>query len=305
MATKEITHATTDIRPQQESIRVRGARVHNLKNISLDIPHDAITVVTGVSGSGKSSLAFDTIYAEGQRRYVESLSAYARQFLERMEKPDVDEISGIAPAVAIRQKNSTRNPRSNVATATEIYDYLRLLFARCGKTFCIQCGAEVRRDNPDEIATRILSLPPGRRFHVLHQFRIAASAGAAVSKRAPRKTAGAPPPEILRQALLDLQKRGFNRLYQAGRIHEFSSPETLLDVDFSKPVYVLVDRLAVNPESRARLVDSIEICYREGQGEALLEFAADGEGKAAERLTFNERFECKNDGTLYQEPEPL
>ena len=304
MATKEITHATTDVRPEQESICVRGARVHNLKNISVEIPHNAITVVTGVSGSGKSSLAFDTIYAEGQRRYVESLSAYARQFLERMEKPDVDEISGIAPAVAIRQKNSTRNPRSNVATATEIYDYLRLLFARCGQTLCIKCGAEVRRDNPDEIATRILSLAAGRRFYVLHQFRIATSAGAAGSKRSAKKTVSAPPPDALRQALLDLQKRGFNRLYQEGRIHEFSSPETLLDVDFSKPVYVLVDRLAVNPESRARLVDSIEICYREGQGEAILEFVADDAGNPAERRTFNERFECKNDGTLYQEPEP-
>jgi len=307
LATKETTHASTDIRTEQESIRVRGARVHNLKNISVEIPHNAITVVTGVSGSGKSSLAFDTIYAEGQRRYVESLSAYARQFLERMEKPDVDEISGIAPAVAIRQKNTTRNPRSNVGTATEIYDYLRLLFARCGQTFCIKCGTEVRRDSPDEIATRILSLAPGRRFYVLHQFRVAApavAAVAAVSKRTSKKTASAPPPELLRQALLDLQKRGFNRLYQAGNIHEFSSPETLLDVDFSKPVYVLVDRLAVNPESRARLVDSIEICYREGQGEAILEFVVDGAGNAAERLTFNERFECKNDGTLYQEPEP-
>jgi len=131
-----------------------------------------------------------------------------------------------------------------------------------------------------------------------------APAAAAISKRAARKSASAPPPELLRQALLDLQKRGFNRLYQAGKIHEFSSPETLLEVDFSKPVYVLVDRLAVNPESRARLVDSIEICYREGQGEAILEFAADGAGNAAERLTFNERFECKKDGTLYQEPEP-
>jgi len=305
LATKEITPATTDIRSEQETIRVRGARVHNLKNISVEIPHNAITVVTGVSGSGKSSLAFDTIYAEGQRRYVESLSAYARQFLERMEKPDVDEISGIAPAVAIRQKNSTRNPRSNVATATEIYDYLRLLFARCGQTFCIKCGAEVRRDNPDEIATRILQLAAGRRFYVLHNFRIAApGARGAVSKRGAKKTVSAPPPELLRQALLDLQKRGFNRLYQAGKIHEFSSPETLLDVDFSKPVHVLVDRLAVNPESRARLVDSIEICYREGQGEAILEFVADGAGNPAERLTFNERFECKNDGTLYQEPEP-
>jgi len=304
LATKEITHATTDVRPEQESICVRGARVHNLKNISVEIPHNAITVVTGVSGSGKSSLAFDTIYAEGQRRYVESLSAYARQFLERMAKPDVDEISGIAPAVAIRQKNSTRNPRSNVATATEIYDYLRLLFARCGQTFCIKCGAEVRRDNPDEIATRILSLAAGRRFYVLHQFRIATSAGAAVSKRGAKKTVSAPSPDILRQALLDLQKRGFNRLYQGGRIHEFSSPETLLDVNFSKPVYVLVDRLAVNPGSRARLVDSIEICYREGQGEAILEFVPDDAGNPAEGLTFNERFECKNDGTLYHEPEP-
>src|SRR5437660_9885679 len=141
-----------------DSIVVRGARVHNLKNIDFEIPHNTLTVVTGVSGSGKSSLAFDTIYAEGHRRYVESLSAYARQFLERMGKPDVDEISGIAPAVAIRQKNTTRNPRSTLATATETYDYWQLLFARCGQTFCIKCGAGVRRDNPDEIATSILSL---------------------------------------------------------------------------------------------------------------------------------------------------
>src|SRR5256712_5833957 len=133
-----------DVRTAQESICVRGARVHNLKNISVEIPHNAITVVTGVSGSGKSSLSFDTIYAEGQRRYVESLSAYARQFLERMEKPDVDEISGIAPAVALRQKNSTRNPRSNLSTATEIYGYLRLLLARCWQTFCITFRTEAR-----------------------------------------------------------------------------------------------------------------------------------------------------------------
>ena len=206
-------------------MRVQGARVHNLKNVTVDIPHNAITVVTGVSGSGKSSLAFDTVYAEGQRRYVESLSAYARQFLERMEKPDVDEISGIAPAVAIRQKNSTRNPRSTVGTSTEIYDYLRLLFARCGQTFCIKCGAEVRKDNPDEIATRVLSLAPGRRFYVLYQFRVAAPAAPAASKRASKKVA-APPADGLRQGLLELQKRGFNRLYQAGRVHEFSSPET-------------------------------------------------------------------------------
>src|SRR3978361_107626 len=136
-----------------ETIVVRGARVHNLKNIDFEIPHNAITVVTGVSGSGKSSLAFDTIYAEGQRRYVESLSAYARQFLERIEKPDVDEITGIAPAIAIKQKNSTRNPRSTVATATEIYDYMRLLFARCGTVTCLHCGGTVRHDTDDEIVT--------------------------------------------------------------------------------------------------------------------------------------------------------
>ncbi|MGB5152297.1 MAG: excinuclease ABC subunit A, partial [Candidatus Sulfotelmatobacter sp.] len=129
-----------------ESIIVRGARVHNLKNIDFEVAHNTLTVVTGVSGSGKSSLAFDTIYAEGQRRYVESLSAYARQFLERIEKPDVDSIDGIAPAVAIRQKNTTRNPRSTVATATEIYDYLRLLFARVGRTYCVNCGREVKKD---------------------------------------------------------------------------------------------------------------------------------------------------------------
>ena len=138
----------------QDFIRIRGARVHNLKNLSVDLPHNQLTVVTGVSGSGKSSLVFDTIYAEGQRRYVESLSAYARQFLERMEKPDVDEIDGIAPPVAIRQKNTTRNPRSTVATSTEIYDFLRLLYARVGETCCPTCGTKVERDTVDPSRAR-------------------------------------------------------------------------------------------------------------------------------------------------------
>jgi excinuclease ABC subunit A len=299
VATNELIPANTS----QDTISIHGARVHNLKNISLEVPHNAMTVVTGVSGSGKSSLAFDTIYAEGQRRYVESLSAYARQFLERMEKPDVDEISGIAPAVAIRQKNSTRNPRSTVATATEIYDYLRLLFARCGQTFCIKCGAPVRRDTPDEIADKVLALAPGRRFYVLYELRIAAAQPAS-GRRGTKKKPAPPSQEALRSALSEIQKRGFNRLYQDGRLHEFSSPETLLDVDFSRLVHVVVDRLAVSPDSRARLVDSIEICYREAGGEAILEFVSDAAGNPAERLVFNERFECKNDGTLYQEPEP-
>src|SRR3954466_12956218 len=152
----------------EEAIQVRGARVNNLKNVSFSIPINQMTVVTGVSGSGKSSLAFDTIYAEGQRRYVESLSAYARQFLERMDKPDVDEVRGIAPAIAIRQKNSTRNPRSTVGTQTEIYDYLRLLFARVGKTFCRVCGRQVYRDSPQSIAEEVLTeLAEGSRFYVL------------------------------------------------------------------------------------------------------------------------------------------
>ena len=285
-----------------DAIRVRGARVHNLKNLDVTIPHNAITVVTGVSGSGKSSLAFDTLYAEGQRRYIESLSAYARQFLERIEKPDVDEIIGIAPAIAIRQKNSTRNPRSTVATSTEIYDYLRLLFARVGRTICLRCGHEVRKDTLDEIAERVLALPAGRRFYVLYELKVTAESPVPQNPRTKRPAT--PAPDAVRLALVSLQKRGFNRLYQNGRVFEFSAPEELLDVDFSKPVYVLVDRLVLSPEIRSRLMDSIEICYREGRGEAILEFVADSPGAAAERLVFNERFDCKNCGASYQEPEP-
>ena len=310
----EPSHASAE----PDAIRVTGARVHNLKNISFQIPHNSITVVTGVSGSGKSSLAFDTVYAEGQRRYIESLSAYARQFLERIEKPDVDEISGIAPAIAIRQKNSTRNPRSTVATATEIYDYLRLLYARVGRTFCSRCGTEVRRDTLDEIAARVLALEPGRRFYVLFRLLLPEPA----KKPATHKSAG-PSGAAVQQALADLQKCGFNRLYQDGRVYEFSSPETLLDADFARPVFVLVDRLAIAPEIRSRLCDSIEICFRHGQSEAILEFppaAAAAQGSAApsaagvppspgapagpEKLTFSERFECKSCGQIYQEPEP-
>jgi len=292
----EKAHAAT---AERESIRVRGARVHNLKDLDFDIPHNAITVVTGVSGSGKSSLAFDTIYAEGQRRYIESLSTYARQFLERIEKPDVDEISGIAPAIAIKQKNTTRNPRSTVATATEIYDYLRLLYARVGQTLCAQCGREVRKDSMDEIAARVLSFQAGRRFYVLY-----ALAFAAVGRKGATRKSARPSGDAVKQALGELQKRGFNRLYQAGRVYEFSSPETLLDLDFAKPVYALVDRLTIQPEARSRLVDSIEICYREGQGEAILEFVGEDPGGQPERMVFNERFECKSCGRVYQEPEP-
>src|SRR4026209_2548059 len=151
-----------------DSMVVRGVRVHNLKNVDFEIPYNALTIVTGVSGSGKSSLAFDTIYAEGQRRYIESLSAYARQFLERIEKPEIDEVSGIAPAIAIRQRNTARTPRSTVGTSTEVYDYLRLLFARVGITHCAKCGQPVRRDTVDQIADQVMELPTDTRFYVLY-----------------------------------------------------------------------------------------------------------------------------------------
>ncbi|MBZ5516194.1 MAG: excinuclease ABC subunit A, partial [Acidobacteriia bacterium] len=327
----------------QGSIIIRGARVHNLRNIDCEIPHNRLTVVTGVSGSGKSSLAFDTVYAEGQRRYIESLSAYARQFLERMEKPDVDAVEGIAPAVAIRQKNATRNPRSTVATATEIYDYLRLLFARIGVTFCPRCQEAVRKDNVDEIADRVLALEPGRRFYIL--FRVNPGGPGRGALRAPDALKGGtgeappttpsrrsrtrpadtelvapgfspahapmnrgsvapiPPDASLKPRLFGLRQAGFNRLYQNGRISEFSTPESLLEVDFARPVYVLVDRLSVASDIRQRLIDSVELCYHES-GEAILEFAAHDASAPPERLVFNERFECKKCGTVFEEPEP-
>ncbi|MSV27489.1 MAG: excinuclease ABC subunit A [Bryobacterales bacterium] len=269
----------------EEFIHVRGARVHNLKNVSLSIPHNQMTVITGVSGSGKSSLAFDTIYAEGQRRYVESLSSYARQFLERMEKPAVDEILGIAPAVAIRQKNTTRNPRSTVATSTECYDFLRLLFARAGRTYCPNCSTEALRDTVDQVAAQFLALPAGSRWFALFPIHHPAEAGDAV----------------LRDHLADLRARGFNRLFQAGRIFEFSTPESLLDVDFTQPVFILADRLAVAPDLHARIVDTVEICYRE-TGEIVFEEAPrDGEPR---RLRFSEKFSCKTCGLEFLDAEP-
>jgi len=290
-----------------ESIVVRGARVHNLKNIDFEIPHNTLTVVTGVSGSGKSSLAFDTIYAEGQRRYVESLSAYARQFLERIEKPDADLIDGIAPAVAIKQKNSTRNPRSTVATATEIYDYLRLLFARIGRTYCLQCGQEIKKDTVDEIAQHVINLEEGTRLNVLFPIRPHVSTEEPAQKKPHGKkkqaeSESAFPSEGIRARLFDLRKRGFNRLFQNGQVFEFSTPESLLQINFSEPVFVLVDRIVVAPDARPRIVDAAEIGYRESQ-EIIFE-TAPREGETLQRLRFSQRFECKNDGSRYEEPEP-
>jgi excinuclease ABC subunit A len=293
-----------------EAIEVRGARVNNLKNISFTVPVGQMTVVTGVSGSGKSSLAFDTIYAEGQRRYVESLSAYARQFLERMDKPDVDEVRGIAPAIAIRQKNSTRNPRSTVGTQTEVYDYLRLLYARVGTTYCRVCGRKVYRDSPESAAAEtLITLAEGARFYVLFP---AASGleetdgnGSAKSGKKSSRKASAPQPARTPNVtahVMSLMQRGFTRLYDANAREtiELRTPDDYTRTDFEN-IFVLVDRLAARADVRERLVDSLETCFQEGHGTAIIETADGGE---PQRLRFSERFECKYDGTVYAQPEP-
>src|SRR6266446_4997527 len=318
----------------QEAIEVRGARVNNLKNISFSIPINQMTVVTGVSGSGKSSLAFDTIYAEGQRRYVESLSAYARQFLERMDKPDVDEVRGISPAIAIRQKNSTRNPRSTVGTQTEVYDYLRLLYARVGITICRVCGREVYRDSPESAADEILNaLEEGTRFFVLFP----AAAGLAeterngdgetgrrgdrgkTKERSPRRLLSSSPSQTITAHLMSLMQRGFTRLLHEGRQIDLASPDDYQREDFEN-VFALVDRLTVRADVRQRLVDSLETCFREGHGRAVIEVSEppavaggpklDREPSAPRtsapprQLRFAEAFECKYDDTVYALPEP-
>ncbi len=267
----------------QDYLEIRGARVHNLKNIDLRLPHNQLIVFTGVSGSGKSSLAYDTIYAEGQRRYVESLSAYARQFLERMEKPDVDEIIGVAPAVAIRQKNSTRNPRSTVATATEIYDFLRLLFARVGRTYCSNCGEQVGRDSVDQVVERVLAQTEKSRWFAL--FPVTGTGPEGLTDQ-------------LKAKLADLRGKGYNRLFQSEKVFEFSTPESLLDVDFTSELFVLVDRLAISPKMRERVGDAAEIGFRESQEVVFASANSD------ERLLFSERFECRPCGIEYAEPEP-
>ena len=288
-----------------------------MKNISCEIPHGKLTVVSGVSGSGKSSLAFDTIYAEGQRRYVESLSAYARQFLERIEKPDVDEIDGLAPAIAIKQKNTTRNPRSTVATATEIYDYLRLLYARCGEVHCIYCDGLVKRDSIDEVAESVLALGEGTRlnalFPVRHETpaaeqpktakRSGKSAAKASAKAAAKTAVPEPMSEGLKARLVELRGSGFNRLYQHGQIYEFSTPESLLDLDFTAPVFVLLDRIVVSADNRARIVDAAEIAYRES-GDVIFEEVPRDEDAERKRHRFSGEYECTNCHRPGKEPEP-
>ncbi|GGA60625.1 UvrABC system protein A [Edaphobacter acidisoli] len=314
-----------------DQITIRGARTHNLKGIDVDIPHNALTVVSGVSGSGKSSLAFDTVYAEGQRRYVESLSAYARQFLERIEKPDVEHMDGLAPAIAIKQKNQTRNPRSTVATSTEIYDYLRLLYARCGTVTCLHCGGIVKHDTVDEIVASLFALPEGTRVYALFPIvrtevklepMLAASTEAVTEESTPKPKKSAAKKsaskksvesvssmlslsvsDSLKERLTELRRRGYNRLYQNGNVVEFSTPESLLELDFTQPIFVLADRLALSTDIRSRIVDAIETGYRES-GEIQFHTVPREENEKPQNLRFSAAFECTTCHRAYREPEP-
>jgi excinuclease ABC subunit A len=279
-------------------IAIRGAREHNLKNIDLDIPRDQLVVFTGLSGSGKSSLAFDTIYAEGQRRYVESLSAYARQFLEMMQKPDVDQIDGLSPAISIEQKTTSRNPRSTVGTVTEIYDYMRLLWARAGVPYSPATGLPIESQTVSQMVDRILALPEGTRIYLL----------------APvvRGRKGE-----YRKELAEFMKRGYQRVKIDGAFYEIAEVPAL-DKKFTHDIDVVVDRLVVRPDIATRLADSLEQALKLADGLAVVELADSGPAAAAtsrsaankqrnetaERLTFSEKFACPASGFTIPEIEP-
>jgi excinuclease ABC subunit A len=273
----------------KDSLIVRGARQHNLKGFDLEIPRRSYTVITGPSGSGKSSLAFDTIYAEGQRRYVESLSAYARQFLERMEKPDVDAIEGLSPAVAIEQKNPTKTSRSTVGTATEVYDYLRLMWARIGHTFCPECGREMRPDTVTSVTDTVLSLAPGVRFAVGFPLRL--------SKRVTNAV-----------VVENLRAQGFLRIATDGIIRSLDEFGDETDLTRVNDLLVIVDRLAVRPDASSRLAESVGTAFREGDGDVVILFTepvrSPLDGELVTRLRFTDRFECANDGTRQPTPTP-
>ncbi|HBQ46557.1 MAG TPA: excinuclease ABC subunit UvrA, partial [Ruminococcaceae bacterium] len=261
-----------------KSIVIKGAREHNLKNIDLKLPRDKLIVFTGLSGSGKSSLAFDTIYAEGRRRYVESLSAYARQFLGQAEKPDVDSIDGLSPAISIDQKTTSKNPRSTVGTVTEIYDYLRLLYARIGIPHCPICGREIRQQTVDQIVDRVLAMPEGTRFLVL-------SPVVRGRKGAHRKE-------------LDAARRsGFARVRADGILYDLSE-----DVDLEKnrkhTLEIVVDRLVVHPDIRSRLADSVETASSLSGGLIIVSVVG---GKD---ITFSQNYACPEHGISIEELTP-
>ncbi len=298
-------------KPALGPLIVRGARTHNLKNVDVTLPHGKLVIFTGVSGSGKSSLAFDTIYAEGQRRYVESLSAYARQFLERMEKPDVDRIEGICPAIAIRQKNSVRNPRSTVGTTTEIHDYMRLLFARIGRTFCRQCGQEVVRETAEIVARRLAELPADTRVMIGFQIPVVAAPATAMEDAEPGDDlfeGDVPRFDPVAEALATLQRRGFGRLLVDGRAVGFEEIDRAALKDRTA-LDVIVDRLKIEGDLRSRLTDSIETSYREGGGAAFAIVLKNPSEPGAripdpDRIEFSERFECRQCGIAYETPQP-
>ncbi|WP_438976410.1 excinuclease ABC subunit UvrA [Roseicyclus sp.] len=268
--------------PEMKQIEVRGAREHNLKNIDLDIPRDKLVVITGLSGSGKSSLAFDTIYAEGQRRYVESLSAYARQFLDMMQKPDVDHISGLSPAISIEQKTTSKNPRSTVGTVTEIYDYMRLLFARAGTPFSPATGLPIEAQQVQDMVDRVMALDEGTRAYLLAPIV--------------RDRKGE-----YRKEFMELRKQGFQRVKVDGQFYELDEPPTL-DKKFRHDIDVVVDRIVVRAGSEARLADSFRTALDLADGIAILETApAEGD---PERLTFSENFACPVSGFTIPEIEP-
>ncbi|MDD2867596.1 excinuclease ABC subunit UvrA [Neomegalonema sp.] len=269
---------------ERKTISIRGAREHNLKNVDVDLPRDQLVVLTGLSGSGKSSLAFDTIYAEGQRRYVESLSAYARQFLEMMSKPDVDHIEGLSPAISIEQKTTSRNPRSTVGTVTEIYDYLRLLFARAGIPYSPATGLPIEAQQVSQMVDRALALPEGTRVYLL----------------APvvRERKGE-----YRKEIAEWRKQGFQRLRIDGTIHDIEEAPAL-DKKFRHDIEILVDRLVIRPDLERRLAESFETALRLADGLAILETVpAEGEGEP-EKIVFSEKFACPVSGFSIPEIEP-
>ncbi|WP_075216748.1 excinuclease ABC subunit UvrA [Mongoliimonas terrestris] len=269
----------------RRTISIRGAREHNLKNVDLDLPRDSLVVMTGLSGSGKSSLAFDTIYAEGQRRYVESLSAYARQFLEMMQKPDVDQIDGLSPAISIEQKTTSRNPRSTVGTVTEIYDYMRLLFARVGVPYSPATGLPIESQTVSQMVDRTLALPEGTRLYLLAPM-IRGRKGE------------------YRKELAELQKKGFQRVKIDGAFHEIADAPAL-DKKLKHDIDVVVDRVVVRPDMATRLADSFETALGLADGIAVIEFADEKDDKgAARRMLFSEKFACPVSGFTISEIEP-
>ena len=270
------------IMAEQKHIEVRGAREHNLKSINVDIPRDQLIVITGLSGSGKSSLAFDTIYAEGQRRYVESLSAYARQFLDMMQKPDVDHITGLSPAISIEQKTTSKNPRSTVGTVTEIYDYMRLLFARVGTPYSPETGKPIEAQQVQDMVDRIMALDEGTRAYLLAPII--------------RDRKGE-----YRKEFIELRKQGFQRVKVDGTFYELDEPPTL-DKKFRHDIDVVVDRIVVREGLETRLADSLRTALNLADGIAILETApAEGD---PERMTFSEKFACPVSGFTIPEIEP-